>query len=384
VVAIEKLDPHHAFPDEARNKMLANLAKRIESLIAVEDFQKALSLVKQGLKIRPNDPDFKEYLAAVQKGLATQSDPKKIAKLVKELNWFMKNKVYVKPKGSCALSTCEKIEEIDKNQPDAKKTRQAIVQTKIDLAEGYLSGKKWDETIASANDGLLVEPMNAKLLDLKTKALEGKEEALAETPEVVIPVAKKCSEGMRYVGGGSVRMGSSPTDPMRRAGEKPNTPTYVAPFCVDLYEYPNQPGQAPKTNITWNEAKNLCTAVGKRLCTEAEWERSCKGPANRRFPYGNDYNANRCATQDGKGQKRSIAAAGGWAGCRSGYGVYDMSGNVREWTASPIATGKSSYVLKGGAADQPDYAVRCAIRVPASANTKSYLVGFRCCKKPNE
>jgi formylglycine-generating enzyme required for sulfatase activity len=179
-------------------------------------------------------------------------------------------------------------------------------------------------------------------------------------------------------------MGSAPDDPLRKPGEKPNTPTYVAAFCVDLYEYPNQPGAAPKTNVGWQDAKQACESVGKRLCTEPEWERACKGPANQRFPYGNEFNPNVCATQTADGQKRNVAGAGGWAGCRSTFGIYDMSGNVREWTASPVAPGQGSYVIKGGDSDDPDWAVRCAVRLPAAPGTKSYLVGFRCCTKVNE
>src|SRR5208283_3584017 len=111
--------------------------------------------------------------------------------------------------------------------------------------------------------------------------------------------------------------GSSPDDPLRKPGEKTNTPTFVPQYCIDFYEFPNQPGAAPKTNISWNDAETACESVGKRLCSEPEWERACKGPANQRYPYGNEFNPNACATQNAEGQKRNMAAAGSWAQCRS-------------------------------------------------------------------
>lgn len=381
---IEKLDPNHGYPAEARAKMIAELKMRVKQFISAGEYETAVAFAKEGLLISPGDPDFQAMLATAQKGMQEEGDAAKLAKLVQQLKWYMNNKNFVSPAGANAFAIAKKIEAIDKEHPEPKKARQEIVAVKINQGQSYLEAEQWDVAIDSANDGLMVEPKNAKLLEIKTKALAGKEEDLTETPEAAPPVAQKCLDGMRFVGGGSVRMGSSPTDPLRKAGEKPNTPTYVAPFCVDLYEYPNQPSQVPKTNITWQEARQVCASVDKRLCTESEWERSCKGPANRRFPYGNDFNPNVCATQTDTGQKRTVAAAGGWAGCRSGFGVYDMSGNVREWTSSAIAPGKSSYVLKGGGADSPDYGARCAIRLAASPGTKSYLVGFRCCRKPNE
>ncbi|NLH47525.1 MAG: SUMF1/EgtB/PvdO family nonheme iron enzyme [Myxococcales bacterium] len=382
---IEEMEPSNEFPAEARKKMLADLAKRIEKAMGDENYISAASLAEEGLVIKPDDTAFQKYLADAQKGLDTQSDAKKLAKLAEQLKWYMAKKIYVQPIGACALSTAEQMEKIQADNPDAAKARKDIVNLKIKETESYLAAKKWDEAIATAGEGLKAETKNAKLLNLKNQALAGKQAEVAEpvtpTPSVVV---SKCPDGMRYVGGGSVRMGSAPDDPLHKPGEKNNTPTYVAAYCIDLYEFPNQPGSPPKTNVGWAEAKKSCEAQGKRLCSEAEWERSCKGPANSRFPYGNDFNPNVCATQNSNGQKRTVASAGGWAACRSGFGVYDMSGNVREWTSSPVAPGQAAYVVKGGAADEPDWAVRCGVRIAAGPGTASYLIGFRCCGSPNE
>src|SRR6185312_7258602 len=57
-------------------------------------------------------------------------------------------------------------------------------------------------------------------------------------------------------------------------------------FYVDVFPYPNEAGAIPTTNITQDEALGLCAAQGKRLCTELELERACKGPENQTYEYG--------------------------------------------------------------------------------------------------
>jgi len=51
----------------------------------------------------------------------------------------------------------------------------------------------------------------------------------------------------------------------------------LAPFCIDMYEFPNQPGGQPTTCLTYADAEKLCTDAGKRLCTSQEWETACVG-----------------------------------------------------------------------------------------------------------
>src|SRR6266700_573036 len=49
-------------------------------------------------------------------------------------------------------------------------------------------------------------------------------------------------------------------------------------FCVDKYEYPNKQGDPPTRLVTWLEASTMCTNKNKRLCTEFEFEKACRGP----------------------------------------------------------------------------------------------------------
>lgn len=196
------------------------------------------------------------------------------------------------------------------------------------------------------------------------------------------PSKAKCPAGMVLIPAGSFTMGSSPSDPMRNFGENLATRTDVATYCIDYYEFPNSSSRPPTTGVTWAQAKSACERKGRRLCTEAEWERACKGPGNARFAYGNNYDADKCNTEDPSGKPRELQGARAFRQCRSGFGLFAMSGNAEEWVADNFRAGASSKVAKGGAADRPDWASRCAARRGLAPTTKRATLGFRCCANP--
>ena len=123
-------------------------------------------------------------------------------------------------------------------------------------------------------------------------------------------------------------------------------------FYIDMYEYPNTAGQLPVVNVEFNQAQQLCQAVGKRVCFIDEWREVCRGngsntlnletdgmhgPKGYNYPYGGDgtltYHKQGWCNDDSSG----VAVSGAFSNCRnikvsSNMNTpYDMTGNVYEW-----------------------------------------------------
>jgi len=170
-------------------------------------------------------------------------------------------------------------------------------------------------------------------------------------------------------------------------------------FCIDRYEWPDQPGAKPAVAVDWNEANASCVGVSKRLCTDSEWTLACEGQERLPYPYGYDRNPEACNIdrpyivpdeakwKDPRTRPEEIARldqrdpSGARESCVSPFGVSDMTGNVDEWVVNERGHEKEKpYVsgLKGGYWGP----VRDRCRPMTTDHNQwhtGYQIGFRCC-----
>jgi hypothetical protein len=183
---------------------------------------------------------------------------------------------------------------------------------------------------------------------------------------------------MLHIPAGALVAGTPPNRLPRVAdAEIPGEQVVLHGFYIDIYPYPNEEGAIPLTNVSHDQATALCAERDKRLCTELEWERACKGPDNRVYEYGDQYRSDHCGT----GVDPALRPTGLRVGCRSDFGVRDLHGGVFEWTSSPWGRGTvgTLFAVRGGNGTAGEVVGRCANGQGLDASTKSGAVGFRCC-----
>ena len=148
--------------------------------------------------------------------------------------------------------------------------------------------------------------------------------------------------------------------------------------------------EMPIGGLTWFQARAACANAGKRLCSADEWVLACQGDEQNQYPYGQTFEPHTC--NGGAAGREGTVPSGGMTapavgtdgsmvagGCVSKHGVYDLSGNLWEWTSTPLLSG-SRRGLGGGGYKSNLIGLRCVaterFATPAEVDD---TYGFRCC-----
>jgi len=229
---------------------------------------------------------------------------------------------------------------------------------------------------------------------------------------------------MVYVPAGEFVMGSADSDAEAEGDEKLQHKVTLNAFWIDrtevtkelyqrcvavkkcagvgLYDVGEQ--DQPVVGVRWLDAASYCAWVDRRLPTEAEWEKAARGTDGRKYPWGGELpdchklNYNAC----GIGHPVSV---GSYTGFPSPYGVFDMAGNVWEWTSSlwgtnflrpdfgypyrstdgrenSAAPNSTWRVFRGGSYDDQEKFVRVTVRFRLEPDASNLTLGFRCARSP--
>lgn len=244
-------------------------------------------------------------------------------------------------------------------------------------------------------------------LDRLRKSKSSEPAQVSEMPMVAIPE-------------GPFEMGASGTQALE--DERPRHRVVLDAFRMDLYEVTtaqygaflavtgrtapwlwesvnlHQHGDRPVVGVDWQDAEAYCRWKGKRLPTEAEWEKAARGLDGRLYPWGNQL-PTKDSANFALGARFSysqvLMPVQSYESGKSSYGLYQMAGNVGEWVAdwysvnyyehSPEANPSGPEngqfkVLRGGSwSDLPKYLLTYG-RFKLPPETRNSYTGFRCAK----
>ncbi len=380
----EKVENKQDTPKPVDKDVLEKIEKYIQSGNSLREIQNdyngALGMYKKAIALDPTRPSLHWYIAGVY--------------------WKIDNHV----KSLEHLETCrklmpqvpEELNEVDDfigklmeylNVEEKRKVTQKRVDDRRQIMEESLkiNEDRWNEmalipsgefVMGSSEEDFIPEEMPQHGVILDAYYIDRYEVTNAKYWEFLAYILKTSDHSK-----------CAPSEPLNKNHLPGNT------FRGYEYKYYNYPDY-PVTRIDWYDAYAYAAWAGKRLPTEAEWEKAARGTDGRRFPWGNVWEIKFCNV----GTEGDLpVTVGSFEQGNSVYGCYDMTGSVSEWCndwyhpeyfynspkknpKGPLkGTGKR--IIKGGSLfAQNVYKLRCAVRMFGEPSDRNKSVGFRCAK----
>ncbi|MGR3303092.1 MAG: SUMF1/EgtB/PvdO family nonheme iron enzyme [Candidatus Scalindua sp.] len=356
----------------------ANSLREIQS-----DYNGALDLYKKALELAPERPSLHWYIAGVYW---------KLDKHKKALEHLEKCR-YLMPQ------IPEELNEVDDfiakiveylNVAERRKLARKRIEDRREIMEEALkyNRDKWEEmalvpagefAMGSSEEDFIPEEMPQHVVNLDAYYIDKYEVTNAQYWEF-----------LEYIERTGDHSKCSPSEPLSKSHLPGN------PYRGYEYKYYNYPDY-PVTRIDWYDAYAYAAWAGKRLPTEAEWEKAARGTDGRRFPWGNVWEIRFCNVGTDSNLPVTV---GSFEPGNSVYDIYDMSGSVSEWCSdwyhpeyyynSPKKNpkgpleGTGKRIIKGGSMfAQNVYKLRCAVRMFGEPSDRNKSVGLRCAKDTN-
>jgi len=326
------------------------------------------------------------------------------------------------------IESCwKKVELWEKGIAQRDKMRSQFKDAKVCLA--------WCNKLAELRAGQPFTEDEAELTDILRSIVlcNFEDEYLPDINKVPLDIG---CPGMAWVQAGSFWMGCNEPAGRGRPREKPYHVVYLDGYFMDRHEvtvagyrrcveasWCDKPLDSsvlkyynwgfkdrdhhPVNGVNWYQASAYCEWAGKRLCSEAEWEKGARGIDGREYPWGSEMPSNGYVvidhgvdfSEDGRGWPVLSATApvcSRPAG-NSPYDLCDLAGNVWEWvgdwfteeyyktspTHNPVGPRKGSRkVIRGGRFFRIGFSLRACSRSFLSPEKQFVYLGFRCCKSP--
>jgi len=173
--------------------------------------------------------------------------------------------------------------------------------------------------------------------------------------------------------------------------------SWARPYNWTNNTYPENRADYPVVMVSWHDACAYAKWAGKRLPTEAEWEKAARGGrVNMAYPFGNRLTFKQAGFNKGYVRGKKLEPAGTYP--PDNFGLYDMAGNVWEWCSdwyaenyysvspanNPQGPDNGTYkVFRGGSWINDKKFLRCAARGKNVPEYKSPALGFRCALTPD-